>query len=72
MKAYFQAFVNFKGYNWARLLLIVEFANNNIKNASTGFMPFKFNFNYYSYILFKKDVDFYSKSRSANKLLSEI
>ena len=43
MEAYLQAFVNFEQNNWARLLLIAEFAYNNAKNASTSFTPFELN-----------------------------
>ena len=39
MEAYLQAFVNFKQNDWARLLLMAEFAYNNVKNASTGHTP---------------------------------
>ena len=49
-------------------MLIAEFAYNNVKNASTGHTPFKFNCGYHPKIFFKKDIDLCSKSRSANKL----
>ena len=37
---YFRAFVNFEQNNWARLLIMAEFAYNNTKNASTGHTTF--------------------------------
>lgn len=57
MKAYLQAFVNFKQNDWAELLQIAKFAYKNAKIAGTGHMPFELNFGYYSWIYFKKDVD---------------
>ena len=48
MEVYLRAFINFKQNDWARLLLIAEFAYNNTKNASTGYMPFELNYGYYS------------------------
>ena len=36
IEAYLRAFVNFEQDDWARFLLIAEFAYNNAKNASTG------------------------------------
>lgn len=49
-------------------MLITKFAYNNKKNTSTGHTSFKLNFGYYSLILYKKNVDSYSKSKLANKL----
>ena len=57
METYLQVFVNFKQENWARLLLITEFAYNNTKNASTGHTPFKLNYGYHVQILYKKEVN---------------
>ena len=57
MEAYFRAFVNFEQNNWARLLLIAEFAYNNAKNASTGHMPFELNYGYHPRMLYEEDVD---------------
>ena len=48
MKAYFLAFVNFKQNDWAWLLLIAEFAYNNVKNANIGHMLFELNYWYHS------------------------
>ena len=48
IKAYLQAFVNFEQNNWARFLLIIKFAYNNAKNASTNHTPFELNCSFYS------------------------
>ena len=67
MEAYLGAFVNFEQNDWARFLLMAEFAYN-AKNANTGHMPFELNCGYHFWILYKKEVDSHSKSRSADKL----
>ena len=36
---------------------MAEFAYNNAKNASTGHTPFELNCGYYSWMLYKEDVD---------------
>ena len=51
---------------------MAEFAYNNAKNASTGFMPFELNCGYYPRISYKEDLDPYSKSRIAEELSSEL
>ena len=72
MEAYLQAFVNFEQNNWARLLLMAEFAYNNAKNASTGYIFFELNCRYHSLVSYKKDLDPCSKSRTAEKLSSKL
>ena len=57
MKAYLQAFVNFKQNNSARLFLMVEFAYNNAKNVSTGHTSFELNCKYHSCIIYEKNLD---------------
>ena len=47
---------------------MVEFAYNNTKNANISHIFFEFNCRYYSYISYKKNLDFHSKSRTAKKL----
>lgn len=42
-----RGFVNFEQNNWARLLLITKFANNNTKNTSTGYTLFELNYGYH-------------------------
>ena len=51
---------------------MAEFAYNNAKNASTGHTSFELNYGYHLWISYKKDVNLYSKSKSANKLLAEL
>ena len=57
MEAYLRAFVNFEQNDWARLLLMAEFAYNNAKNASTGYTPFELNFGYHPQMSYEKDVN---------------
>ena len=47
---------------------MVEFAYNNAKNTSTGHTSFELNCGYHSWISYKKNVDFYSQSKSADEL----
>ena len=72
IEVYLRAFVNCEQNNWAKLLPIAEFAYNNTKNASTSHTLYDINCGYYPKVLFKKDVDSYSKFRSANKLADEL
>ena len=72
MEAYLRAFVYWEQDDWARLLLMAEFAYNNAKNASTGHMLFKLNCGYHPIVSFKENVDLRLKSRSANKLVEEL
>ena len=64
MEAYLWAFVNFEQNDWARLLPIVEFAYNNVKNASTGHKAFELNYGYHPRMSYEKEVNPYSKSKS--------
>ena len=72
IEAHLRAFINFKQNDWARFLLIAEFAYNNAKNASTGFTPFKLNCGYHPRVSYKEDLDPCSKSRSTEELFSEL
>ena len=72
MEAYLRAFVNWEQDDWARLLPMAEFAYNNAKNANTGHTPFKLNCGYHSRVSFEGDVDPHSRSRSTNKLATEL
>ena len=72
IKAYLQAFVNFKYNDWTRLLLMAKFAYNNTKNSSTGHTPFELNCGYHPCVCFEKDTDSCSQSKSANKLSAEL
>ena len=72
IEAYLRAFVNFEQNNWARLLLMAEFAYNNAKNASTGFTPFELNCGYHLRVSYKEDFDPRSKSKTEEELSSEL
>ena len=72
IEAYFRAFVNFEQNDWARLLPIAKFVYNNAENASTGHTLFKLNYDYYSRMSYKKEVDSRSKSKSIDKLSTEL
>ena len=72
IKAYLRPFVNWEQNNWAHLLLIVEFADNNAKNASTSHTPFEFNCGFHLQVSFKDDVNPHSKSRFADKQAKEL
>lgn len=51
---------------------MAKFAYNNTKNASTSYIPFELNCDYYSQISYIKDVNPCSKSKSAGKLANEL
>ena len=72
MEAYLRAFVNFEQNDWARLLSMAEFAYNNARNASFGHTPFELNCGYHPRMLYKKNVDLRSKSKSVDKLSTEL
>ena len=72
METYLRAFVNFEQNDWARLLLMTEFAYNNAKNASTGYTPFKLNCRYHPWVSYKKDLDPRSQLKTAEKLSSKL
>ena len=72
MGPYLRVFVNEKQDDWAKLLLIAEFAYNNAKNASIGYTPFKLNYGYHLRVSFEEDIDPRSGSCFANKLAEEL
>lgn len=52
---------------------MIEFAYNNTKNTNIGYMLFELNYGYHLYVSsYKKDINFYFKAKSANKLLIEL
>ena len=51
---------------------MAEFAYNNVKNASTGFMPFELNYGYHSRVSYKKNLDPRSQSKTAEELSSKL
>ena len=72
IEVYLWAFVNFKQNDWARLLLIVEFVYNNIKNASSSHTPFKLNCGYYLCIVFEEDIYSCCQLKTVKKLFSKV
>ena len=72
MEAYLKAFVNIEQNDWAKLLLMAEFAYNNTKNTSIGHTPFELNCGYHPRILYKEDVDSHLQSKSADELLAKL
>ena len=51
---------------------MVEFAYNNAKNASTGYIPFELNCGYHPCVFYKEDVDLHSKPKSADDLANNL
>ena len=51
---------------------MAKFAYNNAKNASTGYTPFELNCGYQPCILYKEDLDSYSKLKTADKLADKL
>ena len=51
---------------------MAKFADNNTKNASTGYTPFEVNWGYHLQMLYEKEVDSHSKSKSVDKLSAEV
>ena len=51
---------------------MAEFAYNNAKNTSTIHTLFELNYSYHLRILFKKDINFCSKSHFDDKLVKKL
>lgn len=51
---------------------MAKFANKNTKNASISHTFFELNYKYYYQILYKEDINSYSKLKSANNLLIKL
>ena len=51
---------------------MAEFAYNNAKNASTSHTPFELNCGYHPRVSYEEDLDPRSKSKTAEKLSSEL
>ena len=51
---------------------MAEFAYNNVKNVKTNHILFKFNYWFYSQVLFEEDVNPYFKSYLANKYIGKL
>ena len=50
---------------------MTKFIYNNTKNASTGHIFFEFNYRYYFYIFYEKNLDPRKKSKIIEKLFSK-
>ena len=72
MEAYLRVFINYEKDNWTRLLLMVEFTNNNAKYANMGYTPFKLNCRYHPRVSYKKKIDSCSKSKAADELTKKL
>ena len=46
---------------------MAKIAYNNIKNVNIDYTLFELNYGYHSWVFYKKDLDFYSKSKSVEK-----
>ena len=51
---------------------MTEFAYNNIKNTSIGYMPFEFNYGYHQRVSYKEDINSHSRSKIANELTKKL
>ena len=72
MEVYLRVFVNREQDDWAKLLPIVQFPYNNVKNISTGQTPFKLNCGYHPRVFFEENINLYSRSCLTNKLAEEL
>ncbi len=72
MEIYLPAYVNFEQNDWAKLLLMAEFAYNNAKNASTSHTPFELNYGFHLRASYKENVDPRSQSKSADELATKL
>ena len=68
IKGFFQAFVNFKQNDWAKLLSMAKFAYNNAKNTNTRYTLFELNCGYNARIFFKENIDPFFQLKSADEL----
>lgn len=64
--------MNYEQNDWARLLLMAQFAYNNVNSTSNGCTFFELNCGYHPRVFFKEDVDLRSKSKAADKLAAEL
>ena len=51
---------------------MAEFAYNNIKNTSIGYMLFKLNYGYHPWVFYEEDLDPRSQSKTAEELSSKL
>ena len=72
MEAYLRTFVQFEQNDWAKLLLMAEFAYNNAKITTTGHTPFELNYGYHPWMSYKEDVDPHSQSKLVDELSAKL
>ena len=72
MESYLKVFINYEKDNWAKLLLIVEFAYNNVKQASMEYILFELNCKYCLHASYKENIDPCSRSKAVDKLTKEL
>lgn len=72
IEAYLRVFFNYKQKNRFYLLYIAEFAYNNAKNMSIGYISFEFNRDYHFRVFYKENIDPRFKSKSSDKLSSKL
>ncbi len=51
---------------------MAEFAYNNVKNASTGHIPFELNCGFHPQASYEEDVDLHSQSKAAKELATKL
>ena len=51
---------------------MAKFIYNNAKNTNINHIFFKFNYRYYFYVLYKKNLDLYSKLKIVKKLFFKL
>ncbi len=54
MDAYLCFFTNYKQNNWAKLILMVEFANNNMKNVNISHILFELNCSFHPHVSYSE------------------
>ena len=72
MEADLRALVNYEQDNYTRLLPMAEFAYNNAKYTSIGYILFRLNCRYHQCISYKKDVNPHFRSKTANELTEKL
>ena len=55
-----------------KFLTMTEFDYYNMKNTNTGYISFKTNYEYYSYVFSKNGINLCSRFKTANKLSKKL